>query len=136
MLKDFNFVSQIADQSTSGPCPVIYTLSTGGELNMFHVVNNKPDAETLTSPTENLPKSGHRTPQQFGGAFSYTVPAAGTSADTLTFTASEPIDTSEIHTSAPTTTTASAADLSFSNSASTGGPFAVPPGLFSRYVNH
>lgn len=119
------------DQSTTGPCPVIYTLSTGGELNMFHVVNNKQDAETLTTLPEGLPKSGHRTPKQYGGASSYSIPAADTSADTSVFTAITVADPLESHISTPTMSTASAGDLSFSKCASVGAAFPVSPNLFS-----
>ncbi|XP_045116553.1 nuclear pore complex protein Nup214-like isoform X2 [Portunus trituberculatus] len=61
------------DNKVSGPCPVMCTLSTGGELNLFHVVNEKSGAESLTKPQESLPASGVRTPQQFGGISSYSV---------------------------------------------------------------
>ncbi|KAK8380571.1 hypothetical protein O3P69_016878 [Scylla paramamosain] len=61
------------DNKVSGPCPVMCTLSTGGELNLFHVVNEKSGAESLTMPQESLPTSGVRTPQQFGGVSSYSV---------------------------------------------------------------
>ncbi|KAK7022826.1 hypothetical protein SK128_011864 [Halocaridina rubra] len=53
------------DGSTSGPYPVIYILSTGGELNIFHVVNSKTGVGSLVSPPECLPKTGHRTPHQY-----------------------------------------------------------------------
>ncbi|MPC09683.1 Nuclear pore complex protein Nup214 [Portunus trituberculatus] len=46
---------------------------TAKELNLFHVVNEKSGAESLTKPQESLPASGVRTPQQFGGISSYSV---------------------------------------------------------------
>ncbi|XP_042889637.1 nuclear pore complex protein DDB_G0274915-like isoform X3 [Penaeus japonicus] len=67
------------DGSTSGPCPVLYALSTGGELNIFHFVNNAAGAPVLTKMAEALPNTGHRTPDQFPGVCSYVVPASTTS---------------------------------------------------------
>ncbi|XP_047500940.1 nuclear pore complex protein DDB_G0274915-like isoform X3 [Penaeus chinensis] len=64
------------DGSTSGPCPVLYALSTGGELNMFHLVNNAAGTPALTKMAEALPTTGHRTPDQFPGVSSYAVPAS------------------------------------------------------------
>ncbi|KAK4321940.1 hypothetical protein Pmani_007291 [Petrolisthes manimaculis] len=65
------------DESTCGPFPVLYTLSTGGELNIFHLVNIKPGVEQLAKPSDVLPLSGHRNAQQYNGASSYTVPKSG-----------------------------------------------------------
>ncbi|XP_037775969.1 nuclear pore complex protein DDB_G0274915-like isoform X6 [Penaeus monodon] len=64
------------DGSTSGPCPVLYALSTGGELNIFHLVNNAAGTTALTKMAEALPSTGHRTPDQFPGVSSYAVPAS------------------------------------------------------------
>lgn len=67
----------LTDESTYGPFPVLYTLSTGGELNIFHLVNVRPSVEQLAKPADVLPLSGHRSAQQFSGASSYTVPKPG-----------------------------------------------------------
>ncbi|XP_069980456.1 nuclear pore complex protein Nup214-like isoform X9 [Penaeus vannamei] len=64
------------DGSTSGPCPVLYALSTGGELNIFHLVNNAAGAPALTKMAEALPSTGHRTPDQFPGVSSYAAPVS------------------------------------------------------------
>ncbi|XP_069940015.1 nuclear pore complex protein Nup214 isoform X2 [Cherax quadricarinatus] len=93
------------DESTFGPCPVIFTLSTGGGLNMFHVINRKPGAEALTCALKNLPNSGHRTPQQYRGAASYITPADGAFINIPKFTISTPSGIQGLPVSTPATTT-------------------------------
>lgn len=70
-------MQSFTDESTYGPFPVLYTLSTGGELNIFHLVNTRPNVEQLAKPADVLPLCGHRSAQQFNGVSSYTVPKPG-----------------------------------------------------------
>ena len=63
----------ITDNKVTGPCPVLCTLSTGGEINLFHMINNKTGAEPLTKPLHPLPTTAIRTPLQYGGVASYSV---------------------------------------------------------------
>lgn len=62
-----------------GPCPMIITLSTGGELNMFHASYIKEGAAPLqTAAAETLPPTGLRSAQQFNYIHSPTPPVAVT----------------------------------------------------------
>ncbi|KAF2356235.1 hypothetical protein FHG87_013007 [Trinorchestia longiramus] len=57
----------VKEDVTEGPHPVVVSLSTGGELNIFHLVNRLPDKPDLRAslPAQPAPAGPVRTAQQY-----------------------------------------------------------------------
>ncbi|XP_050715058.1 nuclear pore complex protein Nup214-like isoform X2 [Eriocheir sinensis] len=118
------------DNKVSGPCPVLYTLSTGGELNLFHIVNERPGAEALTKLPESLPATGLRTPQQFGRLASYPMNKTAPSSAPSTFSVPQTALPAAQTPMAPSPSPASqqkADTFSFNPPAQASSPFSASP---------
>ena len=55
-----------SEEKQEGPYPVLYSLSTGGELNIFHVDLRDSNNQAALAKPEKFP-GNMRTAQQFGG---------------------------------------------------------------------